>query len=94
MPSIQIELIPPKPPREVISNRFGLVMHMHAHLDMTFKLCLLFAYARIPIDGTLDGRRELIRAHLGMVQETRLQASKLPIVLALDIVILTGQCFP
>ena len=35
-PQIWIELVPPKPPREVVSNRYGVITHAHAHLHVVF----------------------------------------------------------
>ena len=46
-------------------------MDAHAHLHMTFKLCILFVHEIISTDGTLDEMRVLIRAHLGIPLETR-----------------------
>ena len=59
-PSIQIEPVPPKPPRKVVSNRFWIITHAHANLHVTFKLCLLCAWACISTDGTLDETRVLV----------------------------------
>ena len=34
---MRIEPVPPKPPWEVVSNRFGLITHAHPHFYVTFK---------------------------------------------------------
>ena len=61
--------VPPKS-QEVVLNWFGIIMHMNAQLHATPPFMCMCVYT-----GTVDEMRVLIRAHLGIMQGTSLQAS-------------------